>query len=333
MTAPSDETSPLLNGSISSASVTHTARDAAYARFSPAQKRVIVMLVSCSSLLPSQISLQTSATLLIRAVFASGSFIPAMPQIARDLDSTGPVISYAVSLSIFGAALGGMIFATYSSYYGRRPVYLFGLPLLCLGSLGVSRSSTIPALMCFRFIQAFGTSGGISVGGGVIGDVYPLTERGSALGIFFAASLVGNAIAPIVGGWGARYSSWRNVQLGILALGLAVFLGMLFFLPETAHPGSRGIEKDKASSGNDTGKWVWLNPFSCLWLLRSPNIMFVTLTSLTVLYTDYALLVPIAYTVGKSYNITNEAIIGACFFPMGLGNLSTSYSHLGTAVL
>jgi len=32
------------------------------------------------------------------------------------------------------------------------------------------------------------------------------------------------------------------------------------------------------------------------------------------------LLVPLAYTIGKRYNIENEALIGACFLPAGLGN-------------
>lgn len=35
-------------------------------------------------------------------------------------------------------------------------------------------------------------------------------------------------------------------------------------------------------------------------------------------------MVPIAYTIGEKYGITNEAIIGACFLPAGLGNMSTS---------
>lgn len=71
-------------------------------------------------------------------MFASGAFIPSIPQIALDLDSTGevirpvvlgipptiqlisiPISSLAVSLSICGAALGGMLFATYSGYCER----------------------------------------------------------------------------------------------------------------------------------------------------------------------------------------------------------------------
>ncbi|KAF7362156.1 MFS general substrate transporter [Mycena venus] len=302
------EDTPLL---VSDAELAH---EALYNRFSASRKRVIVALVSCSAILP---------------MFASGSFIPSIPQIAADLNSTGPVVSFAVSLSICGAALGSMVFATYAGFYGRRPMYLYGLPLLCLGSIGVGTAKTIPQLMIFRFFQAFGTSGGLAVGGGVIGDIYKLTERGTAMGIFFAASLFGNAISPIVGGWGAKYSSWRNVQLGLFFVGLFVFIGMLFLLPETSHPGTLGMDKLEESESTAVAerkfKWVWLNPFSCLWLLRGPNLLCLTVAAATVLYTDYgkchSLLVPIAYTLGARYNITNEAIIGACFFPMGLGNL------------
>ncbi|KAJ7690704.1 major facilitator superfamily domain-containing protein [Mycena rosella] len=303
------EETPLV---FSSAEIAH---EAVYTRFSPSRKRVIVALVSCSAILP---------------MFASGSFIPSIPQIALDLNSTGPIVSFGVSLSICGAGLGSMLFATYSGYYGRRPMYLWGLPLLCLGSIGVALSKTISQLMVFRLIQAFGTSGGMAVGGGVIGDIYKLTERGTAMGIFFAASLLGNAISPIllVQHDLAKYSSWRNVQLGLFFVGLVAYVGMLIFLPETSHPGTMGKDKAEAECAVDGDhqpsrrvKWVWLNPFSCLWLLRSPNLLLVTISAATVLYTDYALLVPIAYTIGARYNITNEAIIGACFFPMGLGNI------------
>jgi len=41
----------------------------------------------------------------------------------------------------------------------------------------------------------------------------------------------------------------------------------------------------------------------------------------TVLLTDFVLLVPLAYTMGVRYNISNEALIGACFLPAGLGSM------------
>lgn len=55
-------------------------------------------------------------------------------------------------------------------------------------------SRDVPELLVGRCIQAFGVSGGYSLGGSVIADIYKLEERGTAMGIFYG---VGTAlIAP-----------------------------------------------------------------------------------------------------------------------------------------
>lgn len=43
-------------------------------------------------------------------------------------------------------------------------------------------------MMLFRVLQAFGGGGGMSVGAGVISDIYRLEQRGTAMGVFFAVS-------------------------------------------------------------------------------------------------------------------------------------------------
>jgi MFS family permease len=74
-------------------------------------------------------------------------------------------------------------------------------------------------LFFFRVFQAAGASPGFSIGAGVIGDIYKLEERGTAIGIFLAVSfvlcfedirlvdnsneqavLLGTSLAPIAGG-------------------------------------------------------------------------------------------------------------------------------------
>jgi MFS family permease len=73
---------------------------------------------------------------------------------------------------------------------GRRPIYLIALPLLTFGSIGVTFSRTILELLFFRVIQSVGASPGFSIGAGVIGDVYKLEERGTAMGIFLAVGFL-----------------------------------------------------------------------------------------------------------------------------------------------
>jgi hypothetical protein len=75
------------------------------------------------------------------------------------------------------------------------------------------------------------------------------------------------------------------MQFALLACGILSFLAVLFFLPETSHPQTRGIDKarmiEESSSGGEGGrgrsgwKWVWVNPLASLWLLRSPNLLAV----------------------------------------------------------
>jgi len=268
------------------------------------KKTILAMMVSFCGLLP----------------LSAGSFVPTIPQIAKDLDSTGSVVSMAVSFSVCASSVGALCGSTYSTFYGRRPVCLFMLPLFIFASIGVSTAQTIPALLAWRFIQSMGASSGVSIGAGVIGDIYKLEERGQAMGIFFAAILLGSSIAPVVGGLAAHYASWRMLQLYFGVMGIVEFVCMLLYFPETTHPGTRGVEK---LYENEHPSWrpVILNPLQPLALLRSPNLLAVSISSFLVLLTDFVLLVPIAYTIGVRYNIVNEAIIGACFIPTGLGNM------------
>ncbi|KAI0738042.1 MFS general substrate transporter [Daedaleopsis nitida] len=273
-----------------------------YQRFSPSRKRFIVSLIAWAAVIP---------------FLASGSFIPSIPEIARELETTGKVISLAVSVSLVTAGVGSLTWATYSGTYGRRAVYLRSLPCLCIGSLGVANSHGVPTLMFWRVVQAFGSSAGMSVGAGVIGDIYRLEERGQAMGIFFGASLFGPAIAPLCGGIATHYASWRHAQWALFVMGLFALVPVALWLPETLDPAVLDKNKDKRKGIT----FFQINPFRSLELLRSPNIMIVTLAGTATLLTDFVLMVPLAYTIGKQYNIDNEALIGAFFLPAGLGNI------------
>ncbi|EGN96468.1 hypothetical protein SERLA73DRAFT_112755 [Serpula lacrymans var. lacrymans S7.3] len=299
----SSEESPLLHSEDQERDERRVAHLALYSRFNQSQKRTILFIVSSAGLLP---------------MFVAGSFIPSIPQIARDLNSTGAIVSLAVSLSIFSFAIGSLFWASNSTFYGRRPVYLYGLPILCIGSVGVAASSTLQSLLFWRVLQAFGSSGGLSVGSGVIGDIYKLEERGTAMGIFFGACLLGPALAPLAGGTAAEYASWRIMQLILGGWGLIAIVLVFLFLPETTHPGTRG--KDKVPE-TERRRFKLVNPFDSLWLLRSPNVLTTSIAGGLILVSDYFLLVPLAYTIGARYHIENQALIGACFLPCGLGNL------------
>ena len=75
-------------------------------------------------------------------------------------------------------------------------------------------------------------------------------------------------------GFAAHYYSWRFMQQLIGLVAFFVFFIIIFWLPETYHPGKRGVDKLDSSL---LPKWrpVFLNPLRPLWLLRSPNLLAV----------------------------------------------------------
>ncbi|KAF5349557.1 hypothetical protein D9756_008805 [Leucocoprinus leucothites] len=223
-------------------------------------------------------------------------------------------------------SIGALTAASYSTFYGRRPIYLCALPLLITGSVGVSLSRSVGELFFFRVFQAAGSSPGFSIGAGVIGDIYKLEERGTAIGVFLAAILMGPSLAPsnLIAGLAAEYASWRLMQFIIGIFGLIALAIIWIFFPETSHPGVRGIDKlrREAESGVKV-KWTRyiVNPLAPLSLLRAPNIVAVMLSGFTIAMTFFVIMVPIAYTIGARYNIRNDAILGACAIPGGIGEI------------
>ena len=81
------------------------------------------------------------------------------------------------------------------------------------------------------------------------------------------------SLAPTVGGITAHYFSWRATQYGLFFAGALTFVVTYFFQPETCHPGTRGVEKLVRDEGR--ARWVWLNPFASIALLRSPNVLLI----------------------------------------------------------
>ena len=74
----------------------------------------------------------------------------------------------------------------------------------------------------------------------------------------------------------AFYLSWRIMQLYLAAAGVFQLCWMYSYFPETAQPGTRGIDK---LQGIDNPKHhprvIFINPLRPLALLRCPNLLFI----------------------------------------------------------
>lgn len=160
-------------------------------------------------------------------------YLPSLPVIARDLDTSAARTQLTLSAFLLGFAVGQFVYGPVSDKVGRRPVLLFGLALFTLASVACTFAPTIEWLVAARFVQALGASGPIVLGRAIVRDLYEGPRAGRELSRMGTIMGVVPAIAPIFGGFLHDAFGWRSVFAAsiVFSLGLALVVG--FRLPET----------------------------------------------------------------------------------------------------
>ncbi|KIJ26230.1 hypothetical protein M422DRAFT_272715 [Sphaerobolus stellatus SS14] len=285
----------------------HNPKENPYARFSSFQKRIIVGIVAFSGIMTRKQYIPLSRFLAARLTgslfkaFAASSFVPCVPEVAKDLNTTGEVINFtAVGLYMFMLVTLTKLPSRWSTTH--LPDFSASHVSRLFNSLAIDIGGAIDYRPCFTGIAA---SCFISVGVSSISDIYKLEERGTAIEAYYAAVLLGLAIAPMTGGIAAIYASWRLIPIIIFGISLSSLISVIMF-------SQRHVTQE--------AEWVWLNPFQSLKLLRGPNVSFVAIATACAFMTNYVMLISLSYTIGPRYGLTSPALIGACFLPSGLGS-------------
>ncbi len=183
--------------------------------------------------------------LLLGALTALGAltidmYLPALPSLARDLDSTPAAVQLTLTGTLVGLALGQLVVGPLSDVLGRRPPLLAGLGLHVLASMLCIVAPNVGVLGALRVLQGAGAASASVTAMAVVGDRY----SGAAAGVVFSRLMlvlgVAPVLAPTVGGQLLRYTSWRGVFVVLALLGTALTLTAVRGLEETLLPGHRG---------------------------------------------------------------------------------------------
>src|SRR5262245_57601617 len=170
----------------------------------------------------------------------------AAPSIHADLHASGAglqlviagyVITYAVLL-VTGARLGDIV--------GHRTMFLFGVALFTLASLGCGLAGSTGLLVALRFVQGAGAAAMIPQVLSLITRSFPGPARARPMRLY-AAVLAGGAVAgQVVGGllvsadlWG---STWRPVFLLNVPIGAALLIAGSRLLPRGRGERGRGLD-------------------------------------------------------------------------------------------
>ncbi len=154
-------------------------------------------------------------------------YLPALPAIARALqtDSAGAQLTLSIYLLGFGA--GQLILGPLSDRFGRRPVMLWSMTAFVLASIACALAQSIEALIVARFLQALGACGGPVLGRAVVRDLYGPKDAGRVLSHVSTATALAPLLAPMLGGLMTTHFGWRAtfVALTIYAVLLLLLAG------------------------------------------------------------------------------------------------------------
>ncbi|HJL14431.1 MAG TPA: MFS transporter [Sandaracinaceae bacterium LLY-WYZ-13_1] len=155
----------------------------------------------------------------------------ALPSLAADLEADMPELEWALiaySLTMIGLV---PIFGRISDVLGRKRLYVTGLALFGLASALAAASPAIEALIAARVLQAIGGALITSNTLAILTDVFPVGERGVAMGLQSVLISGGAAIGPVLGGFLVTHFGWEAVFLVNLPVGAASALLATKVLP------------------------------------------------------------------------------------------------------
>jgi len=169
-------------------------------------------------------------------------YLPALPNIAKDLQASTSLAQFSLTACLLGIALGQLFAGPISDVCGRKKPLLIGVCIYVISSLLCVFAPTIGIFISMRLVQGLAGSAGIVIARAVVRDLYSGSEMTQFFSLLMLVNGVAPILAPIFGGQILQFTDWRGVFAVLSGIGVIMFLAVFFGLEETLpnHRRSRG---------------------------------------------------------------------------------------------
>lgn len=176
--------------------------------------------------------------ILIQALFegATDLYLPAMPQMADFFGIQDHYMHTTISIYLVGFGLSGLIFGPLSDRIGRRPVLLYSLGAILLGSIFCSLATDFTMLMVARFVQGLGSGSCSTICTAIVRDVFEEKQASKVYSSIGAVVALTPMVAPIIGGGIITFFPFQTIFWLLTGITL-LFLSFTYFsFKESYHP-------------------------------------------------------------------------------------------------
>ncbi|WP_445577560.1 Drug resistance transporter, Bcr/CflA subfamily [Pseudomonas sp. E141] len=180
-----------------------------------------------------------TCTTVFLAQLGMSIYLPALPDIARDLGADASRVSWGLSVYLIGMALPMLLWGSVSQRLGRKPVLLAALGLYGLSNLALPLGTTVEAFLTLRLIQGIGASGISVMARVLIRDSFSGDLLAKALSWISIAFVIALGIGQYLGSLIQVAFGWEAIfyGLGAVSLAMAVAVSRVGFpvLTESSH--------------------------------------------------------------------------------------------------
>lgn len=148
----------------------------------------------------------------------------AIPAISSEFAATAIMISWIPTAYLLASAMFSIPLGRIADIYGLKRIFVYGIILFTLASLGAALTPLVELLITARMFQGIGASMIFVTGLALITHAFPATERGKAIGINITVVYIGLVLGPVLGGLIIQYLGWRSLFFLMLPLGVLMFL-------------------------------------------------------------------------------------------------------------
>lgn len=183
--------------------------------------------------------------LILGALVALGPFtidlyLPAFPEVARDLAASDAAIQLTLTATTIGFGVGQLVVGPLSDAFGRKVPLMIATVVHILASIFVVFAPTVEWVLVGRTLQGIGAAGGAVVAMAIVRDLFNGQRLIRMLSRMALVTGLAPVLAPVIGSQLLRVVDWREIFVVLALYGVLIATIAGLKLRETRPAGQRG---------------------------------------------------------------------------------------------
>lgn len=152
--------------------------------------------------------------------FMGSSVNLALPSIGSEFGLNAVTLNWIASSYLLSTAIFLLPAGKVGDIFGRKKVFTIGIFAFTLTLVLLSFSPNIHWLLTMRVLQGIASAMVFGTNMAILTTVFPVGERGRAMGINVTSVYIGLSSGPFLGGLLTRYFGWRSIFAFLIPMGI-----------------------------------------------------------------------------------------------------------------